>query len=280
MRFTKMHGLGNDYLFLNCFEENVPDDPGPLAIAMSNRHIGVGADGIILVLPSKLADFRMRMFNSDGSEAEMCGNGLRCFSKYVFEKGFTDKKEFQVETLAGIRDVQLRIRSRKVSRVKLCMGPAHFLRGDIPMTGPADHEVIDEELEVCGHTFKINCASVGNPHTVIFVSNVADIPLEEYGPVIENHKLFPRRTNVEFVEVRTRNKMIMRVWERGSGVTLACGTGATAVSAIAMRNGLCADTVKIHLEMGALTITKGENGLMYLEGPAEEIFEGEWLGAV
>ncbi len=276
MRFTKMHGLGNDYLYINCFEEQV-SDPVSLSVAMSDRHTGVGADGIILVLPSDRADFRMRMFNADGSEAETCGNGIRCFAKYVHDRKMTPKGDrLSIETGAGLTEVELQTQNGEVHSVRVNMGRPRFLRREIPLDGPPDSKCIEEEIQVDGKGFEVTCLSVGNPHAVIFVERVDEVPLTDLGPQIEKQPLFPNRVNVEFVEVQDRENLKMRVWERGSGITLACGTGACASAVAAMVTGRAERRVKVHLALGALEIEWAEDETIYMTGPAAEVFSGEW----
>jgi len=274
MKFTKMHGLGNDYLFVNCFEEEVAD-PAALSAAMSDRHTGAGSDGIILVLPSDEHEFRMRMFNADGSEAETCGNGIRCFAKYVYERGMTQAGEFVIETLAGPNRVWLDVQDGEVRAVRSNMGRPRFERTGIPMNGPPG-EVIEEPLDVDGTMYQVTCISMGNPHTVLFVDSVADVPIGRIGPSIETHPAFPARTNVEFVEVVDRETIKVRVWERGSGVTLACGSGTCAAAVAAARTGRTDRTVTAHLELGTLEVEWAEDGCVYMTGPATEVYTGQW----
>ena len=230
MNFAKMHGAGNDYVYVNCFEETIAD-PAALARQVSNRNFGIGSDGLILIMPSEVADVCMRMFNSDGSESEMCGNGIRCVAKYAYDHGLVAKQELTAETGAGVLTLQLFTNEAgKVDRVRVNMGQPRLTRGQIPMTGDADQQVINQELKVLDRTFHITCVSMGNPHCIIFVDNVDEFPLEKYGPVIENHDLFPNRTNIEFVEIVSPCEVKQRTWERGAGETLACGTGASAVA--------------------------------------------------
>ncbi len=261
MRFTKLHGLGNDYIYLNGLEQDLSQyDLGKLARLLSDRHFGIGSNGIILILPSEQANFRMRIFNSDGSEAEMCGNGLRGFAKYVYEHGLTDKLKLEVETGAGI----------------LNMGQPRLQRQQIPMTGkPAEERVIEESLEVDGTTVQITCVSMGNPHCVIFVDDVDSFPVTELGPKIENHQLFPERTNVEFITVLDRQHLQMRVWERGAGETLACGTGAAAATVAGVLTDRSDHRVEVHLRGGELQVEWAEDNHVFLTGPATEVFSGE-----
>lgn len=276
MKFTKMHGAGNDYVYINGFEEIVAD-PVALAIALSNRQFGVGSDGLILILPSQCADLRMRMFNSDGSEAEMCGNGIRCVAKYAYDHRLVSQQQITVETGAGIRTLQLFTGAGgKVERVKVNMGRPRLTRGEIPMTGEPDAQVVNQQLVALDRTFHITAVSMGNPHCVIFVDNVAEFPLEKYGPAIEKHPLFPNRTNVEFVEVLSPNEVRQRTWERGAGETLACGTGASAVCVAGVLNGLTERSILNHLSGGDLQLDWTEQGHIDMTGPAVEVFTGEY----
>lgn len=276
MRFTKMHGAGNDYVYINGFEETVAD-PVALAIALSNRQFGVGSDGLILILPSQNADLRMRMFNADGSESEMCGNGIRCVAKYAFDHGLVDKREITVETGGGTRTLQLYPgASGKIARVKVNMGRPRLTRGEIPMTGAPDDQVVNQQLQALDRTFHFTAVSMGNPHCVIFVDNVAEFPLGKYGPAIEKHPLFPHRTNVEFVEILSSKEVRQRTWERGSGETLACGTGASAVCVAGVLNGLTERRILNHLSGGDLELDWTEEGHLDMTGPAVEVFSGEY----
>jgi len=275
MKFTKMQGAGNDYVYVNCFEEKV-GNPAEVAIKVSNRNFGIGSDGLILIMPSDVADVRMRMFNSDGSESEMCGNGIRCVAKYAYDHGIVAKKEITAETGAGILTLQLFPNDRnKIEKVRVNMGPPRLTRKEIPMLGDADNKVVNEPLNILHTTFHITCASMGNPHCIIFVDDVENFPVEKYGPLIENHDLFPRRTNVEFVQVLSRSEVRQRTWERGAGETLACGTGASAVTVAAVLNGLTEKKIVNHLSGGDLEMEWAENGSVYMTGPAVEVFKGE-----
>ena len=274
MRFTKMHGLGNDYLFINGFKERIAR-PGRLSMQMSDRHCGVGSDGIILILPSARADFRMRIFNADGSEAETCGNGLRCLAKYVYEHGLTGKREFQVETMAGLSTQQLSIRKGKVVSISSSLGMPRLDRKEIPMKGPAG-QVVKESLKVGGRSYRITALSMGNPHVVLFVPNVDKAPLSDLGPKIERHPKFPQRTNVEFVQVLDRKNIRMRIWERGSGETLASGSGSSASAVAATLNGFTERKVRVHVTLGVITVHWKKDGVVWMSGPAEEVFSGEW----
>ena len=274
MKFTKMHGLGNDYVVANWFDAKV-DDPSSLSRIMSKRRTGVGSDGLILILPSASDGFSMRIFNADGSEAETCGNGIRCVAKYVYESGMTKSKEFVIETLAGPTRVWLTTRDGTVVLVKCDMGTPKFSRSDIPMVGE-EGEVIEEPLRVGDTECRVTCLSLGNPHAVVFVDDVQAVRLDEVGPLIENHALFPNRINVEFVELIDRENVRMRVWERGSGETLACGSGCCAAAVASARTARTDRTVTVHLELGSLKIEWADDGHIYMEGPATRVFEGEW----
>ncbi|GFO54755.1 diaminopimelate epimerase [Geomonas sp. Red276] len=275
MKFTKMQGAGNDYVYVNCFEEKV-EDPAAVAIKVSNRNFGIGSDGLILIMPSEVADVRMRMFNSDGSESEMCGNGIRCVAKYAFDHGIVSKKEITAETGAGILTLQLFTGAdNKVEKVRVNMGPPRLTKKEIPMVGEADEKVISQPLNILHSTFMITCASMGNPHCVIFVEDVENFQVEKYGPLIENHELFPRRTNVEFVQIISRTEVRQRTWERGAGETLACGTGSSAVTAACVLNGLTENKILNHLSGGDLEMEWAEDGNIYMTGPAVEVFSGE-----
>jgi diaminopimelate epimerase len=276
MKFAKMHGAGNDYVYVNCFEEKV-EDPARLAVEVSSRNFGIGSDGLILIMPSQLADVRMRMFNSDGSESEMCGNGIRCVAKYAFDHGLVDKREISVETGAGILTLQVFPNARqRVEKVRVNMGKPRLTRGEIPMTGPADEQVVGVELHILDRTFHITCVSMGNPHCIIFVDNVAEFPVEKYGPVIEKHSLFPNRTNVEFVEIVSPTEVRQRTWERGAGETLACGTGSSAVTVAGVLNGRTERRILNHLLGGDLEMEWAEDGHLFMTGPAIQVFEGDY----
>jgi len=276
VKFTKMQGAGNDYVYVNCFEENVPN-PERVSIQVSNRNFGIGSDGLILIMPSDRADVRMRMFNSDGSESEMCGNGIRCVAKYAYDHNIVAKKEITAETGAGILTLQLFTGDDgKVGKVRVNMGPPRLTRAEIPMTGePAGSQVVAQPLNILHTTFAITCVSMGNPHCVIFVDDVESFQVEKYGPLIENHDLFPRRTNVEFVQVISRTEVRQRTWERGAGETLACGTGASAVCAAGYLNGLTEKKILNHLSGGDLELEWADDGSIYMTGPAVEVFSGE-----
>ncbi|MDD3293730.1 MAG: diaminopimelate epimerase [Geobacteraceae bacterium] len=275
MKFTKMHGAGNDYVYVNCFEERV-DNPAEVARKVSNRNFGIGSDGLILIMPSTAADVRMRMFNSDGSESEMCGNGIRCVAKYAYDNGIVAKKEITAETGAGILTLQLFTNSHdKVEKVRVNMGEPRLIRSEIPMTGDGASRVVDEPLNILHSTFRITCVSMGNPHCVIFVDDVEKFPVEKYGPLIENHEMFPRRTNVEFVQVISGDEVRQRTWERGAGETLACGTGSSAVTVACVLNGLTGRAIVNHLSGGDLEMEWPDGGPVFMTGPAVEVFTGE-----
>ncbi|GAB4298642.1 MAG: diaminopimelate epimerase [Desulfuromonadia bacterium] len=276
MKFTKMHGLGNDYVYVNCFEETVPD-PVSIAIRVSDRHFGIGSDGLILILPSETADARMRIFNPDGSEAEMCGNGLRCVAKYLYDHGISRKDRLTIETGAGLLTVDLEIGSTdRVERVRVDMGIPRLSRREIPMLGdPPDGMAVSLPLVVGDREFRVTAISMGNPHCVIFVDDVDLFPVETYGSLIENHPLFPRRTNVEFVQIISPSEVRQRTWERGAGETLACGTGASAVCVAGVLNGVTDRRIVNHLRGGDLELEWKSVGNLYMTGPATEVFRGE-----
>ncbi len=277
VRFTKMHGLGNDYLVVEAMSRPPEESKLPaLARALSDRHFGIGADGLILVLPSRVADFRMRIFNSDGSEAEMCGNGIRLFSKYVYEHGLTQEKKLEIETLAGIIRPLLRVKGGRVARVKVDMGEPRLRRSEIPMKGKDAPRVVGEKLRAGGRRLEITAVSMGNPHCVVFVPDVERAQVEKLGPAVENHPTFPHRTNVEFAQVISDNHLKMRVWERGAGETLACGTGAAATLVAAALNRLASRKAKITLRGGDLQVSwRREDNHVFIEGPAAEVCTGE-----
>jgi len=275
MKFTKMHGAGNDYVYVNCFEEPV-ENPEQVAVRVSNRNFGIGSDGLILILPSERADVRMRMFNADGSESEMCGNGIRCVAKYAYDHGLVTKKEITAETGAGILSLQLFTdSSNRVDKVRVNMGVPRLTRAEIPMQGNGSDRVVAEPLNIMHTSFNITCVSMGNPHCVIFVDDVERLQLEKYGPLIENHDIFPRRTNVEFVRIISPGEVRQRTWERGAGETLACGTGASAVCVAGVLNGLTEKKILNHLSGGDLELEWAEDGNVYMTGPAVEVYSGE-----
>jgi diaminopimelate epimerase len=272
MNFWKMHGLGNDYVVIDNRDGKIADQAvAALAKQLCERRFSIGADGLLLVYPSETADTRMRIFNSDGSEAEMCGNGIRCFSKFCYENGIVPKTEFGVQTNAGIRRVWLTLKGKEVVSVKVDMGAPNWDRQALPMKGIG--ECINENLQVDeDETYKVTCLSVGNPHCIIFVENVDECPVEYIGPIIENNDAFPKRTNVGFVQVVGKNELKVRVWERGCGETLACGTGTCAAVAAANRLGKVKDKVTVHVLGGDLQVEVGKT--IFLSGAAEKVFEG------
>jgi diaminopimelate epimerase len=278
INFTKMLGTGNDYIYINTIKETVKK-PSRLAIDVSDRHRGIGGDGLILIMEPTLseADFRMRIFNADGSEAEMCGNGIRCFAKYVYDRRMIRKESLAIETPAGIKNLELTVRNKKVTGVTVDMGEPILRRDRIPMLGKQGM-VTSEILQLPDGThFEITALSMGNPHVVIFVEDVRNFPVEKYGPIIENHNLFPQRTNVEFIQVLNRREIVQRTWERGSGETLACGTGASAATVASILTGQTDRSVKVHLSGGDLGISwKESDNHVYMSGPAVEVFEGVW----
>ncbi|MCQ2427494.1 MAG: diaminopimelate epimerase [Clostridia bacterium] len=275
MKFTKMHGIGNDYIYFNGFDYDIKD-PGKLSVKLSDRHKSVGGDGVVLILPSDKADFRMRMFNADGSEGKMCGNASRCIGKYVFDKGLTDKTTVTLETLSGIKTLYLHLKDGKVDTVTVNMGKASFRKEDVPFVYGKD-EIIGEDLEFAGTVKRCTAVSMGNPHNVIFGEAPEKLNLAEIGPVFENAHYFPERVNTEFVRVINPVTLEMRVWERGSGETMACGTGACAVASSAVRNGIspAGTPITVKLLGGNLTITVSENFEVMMEGEARIAFEGE-----
>lgn len=276
MKFTKMQGLGNDYVYVNCLKEKIKNPP-ELAKKISDRHFGVGSDGLIMINPSDKADFEMEMYNADGSRGEMCGNGIRCVAKYVYDYGLTDKTSISVETLAGIKYLDLTVENGKVKLVKVDMGKPELKPSEIPVEASGD-QVIDEPIMAGGEEYRMTCVSMGNPHAVVFVDcDLQELPLEEIGPKFENHERFPRRVNTEFVRVIDRHTAQMRVWERGSGETLACGTGACAVAVACVLNGYTEDEVTVKLLGGDLKIKwDRERDTVFMTGPAEVVFDGEW----
>lgn len=274
MKFTKMHGIGNDYVYVNCFEESVKN-PAEVSKFVSDRHFGIGSDGLILISPSAIADFRMNIYNADGSQAEMCGNGIRCVAKYVYDYGLTDKTEISVETLAGIKYLRLQVENGKVASVEVNMGAPILESKEIPVA-VEESPVVNVPVEVKGKIYHMTCVSMGNPHAIIFMNNVKDLDIEAIGPYFENHTVFPKRTNTEFVEVLDRNTVNMRVWERGSDETLACGTGACATTVACILNDKTENEVTVHLLGGDLKIRwDREANQVYMTGPATVVFDGE-----
>ncbi|MDD5286628.1 MAG: diaminopimelate epimerase [Desulfuromonadaceae bacterium] len=275
MKFTKMQGAGNDYVYVDCFQESVTD-PRQTAIMLSNRNFGIGSDGLILIMPSEVADVRMRMFNSDGSESEMCGNGIRCVAKYAYDHGIVGNTCISVETGAGILTLQLFPGADgKIEKVRVNMGSPRLARAEIPMIGETASQVVAEELTILDKTFKITCVSMGNPHCIIYVDDVINFPVATYGPLIENHPEFPRRTNVEFIQIISRTEVRQRTWERGAGETLACGTGASAVCVAGVLNNFTERRILNHLAGGDLELEWCDEGELFMTGPAVEVFAGE-----
>lgn len=274
MKFSKMHGIGNDYIYVNCFEETVTE-PEKVSVIVSDRHKGIGSDGLVLIMPSDKADFRMRIFNADGSEAMMCGNATRCIGKYVYDMGLTNKTDITLETNSGIKYLKLFLKDNKVSLVQVDMGKAILTPADIPVKSSLD-KFIDQPVEVDGKTYNMTCVSMGNPHAVIFTDGIDSLDLEKIGPSFENHEIFPNRVNTEFAEVIDDHTLKMRVWERGSGETFACGTGTCATVVAAVLNGICRHDkeILVHLRGGDLRITYKSDGTVMMTGEAEYICEG------
>jgi diaminopimelate epimerase len=277
MRFTKMHGLGNDYVYVDGSAEHLAD-PAATARAVSDRHFGIGADGLILILPDDEADVRVRIFNADGSEAEMCGNGIRCVAKYAHDHGLSKANPLSVKTTGGIRKIDLLIgRDGKVAAATVDMGEPVLRPAAIPVAIPNVDRIVDLPIRAAKHAFKMTCVSMGNPHAVIYVEDVAAVPLEQVGPELEKHVLFPKRVNVHFVQVRSPAEATMRTWERGSGVTLACGTGASAVCVAGVLTGRTQRLLLVHLPGGDLNLEWRESdNHVYMAGPAVEVFTGDW----
>ena len=274
MKFTKMQGLGNDYVYVNCFKETI-ENPPEMAKKVSNRNFGIGSDGLIMINPSDVADFEMEMYNADGSRSEMCGNGIRCVGKYVYDYGLTEKEHISVETLAGIKYLDLTVEDGKVKLVKVDMGSPELVPENIPIVADGNR-VIDEPINVNGTEYRMTGVSMGNPHAVVYVEDVKGLDIETIGPAFENHERFPNRVNTEFVKVLDRNTVEMRVWERGSGETMACGTGACAVAVACILNGFTEDKVTVKLLGGDLQIEwDKEADKIYMTGPAEVSFDGE-----
>ncbi len=274
MKFTKMHGCGNDYIYVNCFEETLTD-PARAAREWSDRHFGIGSDGLILICPSETADFKMAMYNADGSEGSMCGNGIRCVAKYVYDHGMTDRTSISVETKSGIKQLELTVEDGAVSMVRVDMGAPIFDPAQIPVLSENDC-VVDEPIKVGGDTYHMTCVSMGNPHAVVFVDDTASFPVDEVGPLFEQSSRFPDRINTEFVQVLSPREINMRVWERGSGETLACGTGTCAAVVACVLNGLTDGQVLVHLRGGDLEICYDqESGRVWMTGPAVTVFKGE-----
>lgn len=274
IRFTKMHGAGNDYVYLDCMQA-APEQPEHLAREISDRHFGIGSDGLVLILPSATADFRMRMFNADGSEAEMCGNASRCIGKYVFDRGLTTSTELTLETRGGVKRLLLHVKGHEVTEVTVDMGAPQLLPEDIPVKSLNNEVKLNEEETIAGDTYRITAVGMGNPHAVIFTDKITDTLVLGKGPLLETADIFPRKSNIEFARVIDRNNIEMRVWERGTGETLACGTGACATAVAAALNGLTGRKVAIHLPGGTLHIDwDRESGHVFMTGPAEFICDG------
>ncbi len=276
MQFVKMQGIGNDFIVINALESVVEENSLPeIARKANDRKFGIGGDGLVLVLPSKVAHYKMRMLNPDGSEAEMCGNGIRCFAKYVFDRKLHTDTSLRVETLAGVKELKMTARGGKVESVRVDMGFPALKRSEIPMKGDEAEKVVAESLKVEGQKFEITAVSMGNPHVVIFENKLKDYPVAKWGALIENHKSFPARTNVHFVSVCNAGEVVMRTWERGAGETLACGTGACAVTVACVLNGKTNRNIELHLPGGDLRVEWNGDNRVFMTGPAEEVFTGE-----
>ena len=274
MKFTKMHGCGNDYVYVNCLEESV-EHPEEVAGLVSDRHFGIGSDGLILIHPSEIADFRMAMYNADGSQGQMCGNGIRCVAKFVYDYHLTDKSSIAIETLAGIKYLDLTIEDGKVSTVKVDMGAPILTPSEIPVK-LGQERCIAEKLTVDGKEYEITAVSMGNPHAVVFVEDTESLPLEQIGPKFEHHEVFPERINTEFVQILNRKEVNMRVWERGSGETLACGTGTCATVVACVLNGLTEDEITVHVLGGDIIVKYDrEADTVWMTGPATTVYTGE-----
>lgn len=273
-KFTKMHGCGNDYVYVNCFKEKI-DNPEQVARLVSDRHKGIGSDGLILIQPSKVADFKMAMYNADGSLGAMCGNGVRCIAKYVYDYGLTDKTSISLETKAGIKYLDLTVEQGKVVMVKVNMGHPILSAREIPVKADTE-QVIDAPVVAGGHEYRMTCVSMGNPHAVIFVEDTDSLPLMKLGPLFEYHEVFPDRVNTEFVQIIDRKNVKMRVWERGSGETLACGTGTCATAVACVINGLTEDEITVQLRGGEIIVKYDrEEDIVWMTGPATVVFDGE-----
>ena len=274
MKFTKMQGCGNDYIYVNCFEETVPD-PSDTSIRLSDRHFGVGGDGLVLISPSDTADFDMDMYNADGSRSGMCGNAIRCVGKYVYDRGLTEKKVITVSTQTGVKTLWLDVQDGAVQTVRVCMGKPDFRPEAVPVAGEGD-SFLRQDITVLGETWSVSAVSVGNPHCVTYVDDPYALDFERIGPAFENHPVFPARVNTEFIQIINEHTLKMRVWERGSGETFACGTGASAALAVTAKLGLCADEADLILRGGTLHIEwDRETDLLYMTGPATFVFDGE-----
>ncbi len=275
MQFTKMHAIGNDYVYVNCFDQSV-EQPEKLAVPISDRHFGVGSDGLILICPSDRADVRMRIFNPDGSEAEMCGNGIRCVAKYAYEHGLSDKHPMQIETGNGTLTIELTIEKDRVAAVRVNMGQPILDTDRIPVAVD-DISLINRPIEVVGIPMEMTCVSMGNPHAIFFVDDLAPVAVERLGPQIENNPIFPQRINVHWVQIISRNELTMRTWERGAGITLACGTGASAVCVAGVLTERTDRQILAHLPGGDLQLEwSDQDNCVYMTGPATEVFTGSW----
>lgn len=275
MKFTKMHGCGNDYVYVNCFEETI-ENPNETAKFVSDRHFGIGSDGMICIHPSDKADFRMAMYNSDGTEGAMCGNGVRCIAKYVYDYGLTDKTTITIETKGGIKELDLTVEDGKVTWVNVDMEAPVLEADKIPVIYDEEKKVIDKPVIVDGREYRITCVSMGNPHGVVFVDSVDDLDIEKLGPMFEHHPMFPDRVNTEFIQVVDDHTIRMRVWERGAGETLACGTGACASAYASYLNQKTGNKVLVHLLGGDLQIEYDEEKhTIFMKGPARKVFDGE-----
>ncbi|MBQ6993499.1 MAG: diaminopimelate epimerase [Lachnospiraceae bacterium] len=276
MKFTKMQGCGNDYVYVNGFVEKIAAEAKPdIVRRLSDRHFGIGGDGVIFINPSEIADFEMEMFNADGSRSQMCGNGIRCVAKYVYDYGLTDKTSLTIESFGAIKYIDLTVENGKVSLVKVNMGAPILNAKDVPVLSE-NEQVIDEEIEVEGKTYRMTCVSMGNPHAIVYMDDVKNLDIDKVGPYFENHKRFPERVNTEFVRVMDRNTVEMRVWERGTGETLACGTGCCAIAVSCILNGLTEDKVTVKVLGGELLCEwDREANLVYMTGPAVTVFDGE-----
>ncbi|MCT7399278.1 diaminopimelate epimerase [Eubacterium sp. LFL-14] len=275
MKFTKMEGCGNDYVYVNGFEEKI-DNPNEVAIAVSDRHFGIGSDGLIIINPSEVADFKMCMYNADGSEGKMCGNGIRCVAKYVYDFNLTDKDVITVETLSGIKTLKLNVENGKVKTVRVNMG-APILECDKVPVKYDDEKMINKPVKVDGKTFNITCVSMGNPHAVTFINDTDNLEIEKIGPKFENNEIFPDKVNTEFIQIIDKKTVKMRVWERGSGETFACGTGACACVVASVLNRLTENKVTVKLLGGELEIEYNQDeNTVYMTGPARVVFTGEY----
>ena len=274
MKFTKMQGCGNDYIYVNCFSESVPD-PSGTSIRLSDRHFGVGGDGLVLISPSNTADFDMDMYNADGSRSGMCGNAIRCVGQYVYDRGLTDTKIITISTQTGVKTLWLDVKDGAVQTVRVCMGKPDFRPEAVPVAGEGD-TFLQQDITVLGETWNVSAVSVGNPHCVTYVEDPYALDFERIGPAFENHPVFPARVNTEFIQIIDEHTLKMRVWERGSGETFACGTGASAALAVTAKLGLCADEADLILRGGTLHIEwDRETDLLYMTGPATFVFDGE-----